>query len=390
MCASEVEFRTSGINAEPSKTEAVLILLVTFLVQIAEALRTTGWLARATGQFDNLDNSNYLAVADFIRRWNSTTLEYQHFWGYPYAIIAVSRILHLSSLQALVIISLTSAIATCLLLHRLYGGLVAVTFGMVSSTWILLSVFGGCESLFLALLFSSFLAARHEQWVLAVFLGCVAATVAPLGVLLPLALLASLAWKREWRVLAACCLVALVSAAIYLIPIYLLTGDAITQIRQYSSAWQGHDFPFAHRGILTLPLLRLFQSYYYLRASWSSLPSAVLRLTWILAAIGGAVALWTPRYSRELPTAERIFGCAYSTFLLCYNFDFVAMYIPRFILPVLPLMLFACRKWIPRDRRILWPLVALSIVFNTVVLFGFQNVFGFKLPGIHLAPKPWE
>src|ERR1700693_129369 len=152
----------SRINTEPSRTEAVLILLVTFLVQIAEALRTTGWLARATGQFDNLDNSNYLAVADFIRRWNPTTLEYQHFWGYPYAIIAVSRILHVSSLQALVVISLTSATTTCLLLHRLYGGLVAVSLGMVSSTWILLSVFGGCEPLFLALLFAFFLAARNE------------------------------------------------------------------------------------------------------------------------------------------------------------------------------------------------------------------------------------
>jgi hypothetical protein len=391
MCASEVEFRISGINAEPSRTEAVLILVVTFLAQIVEALRTTGWLARATGQFDNLDNSNYLALADFIRKWTPTTnLEYHHFWGYPYVIIAVSSILHVSGLQVLVVISLTSSVVTCLLLHRLYGGLVALSFGVISSTWILLSVFGGAEPLFLALLFASFLAARIERWLLAVLLGCAAATVAPLGILVPLALLASLAWQRNWRVFGGCCLVAVVSAVVYLIPIYLLTGDALTQFRQYSPAWQSHDFPFAHRGLSSLPLLRLFQSFYYLRASWSSLPSAVLRLIWILVAVAGTIVLWMPRLCRELPTAERIFGCAYSAFLLCYNFDFIAMYIPRFVLPVLPLMLFAVRKWIPRDRRILWPLAALSIVFNTVVLFGFQNVFGFKLPGIHMSPKSWE
>lgn len=59
-------------------------------------------------------------------------------------------------------IFLLSSILTCLLLHRLYGGLVAVAFGTVSSTWILLSVFGGCEPLFMVLLFASFLAARRE------------------------------------------------------------------------------------------------------------------------------------------------------------------------------------------------------------------------------------
>lgn len=34
-----------------------------------EALRTVGWLSRSTGNLDNLDNSNYLALADFIRNW---------------------------------------------------------------------------------------------------------------------------------------------------------------------------------------------------------------------------------------------------------------------------------------------------------------------------------
>src|SRR5712671_391454 len=151
MCAREVQIANSGLNAEPSRTEAVLILLLTFLVQIAEALRTVGWLSRATGNLDNLDNSNYLALADFIRNWAPTTsLAYQHFWGYPYFIIAVSSILHLPSVQAMVGISLLSSTFTCLLLHRLYGGLVAVVFGMISSTWILLSVFGGCEPLFMA------------------------------------------------------------------------------------------------------------------------------------------------------------------------------------------------------------------------------------------------
>jgi hypothetical protein len=391
MCELEVQIAKSGFNTEPSRTEAVLILLFTFLVQIAEALRTIGWLSRATGNFDNLDNSNYLAVADFIRNWVPTnSLANQHFWGYPYFIIAVSSILHLPSLQAMVGISLLSSILTCLLLHQLYGGLVAVAFGMVSSTWILLSVFGGCEPLFMALLLASFLAARRERWLLGIFLGCVATTVRPIGILMPLALIGSLLWQRNWSATVRCCVVTLATAVAYLVPIYLLTGDALVQPRLYSADWQVHDFSLAHGGILTFPALRLLQGFYNLHDRWNSWPAAVLRLVWILATIGGAILLWTPRLARELPLLERIFGCAYATFLVCYNFDYISLYIPRFVLPVLPLMLFTVRKWIPQDRRILWPLAALSIVLNTVVLFGFKAVFGFKLSGIHLIPKPWE
>ena len=391
MCELEVQIAKPDLNAEPSRTEAVLILLFTFLVQIAEALRTVGWLSRATGKFDNLDNSNYLAVADFIRNWLPTTsFSYQRFWGYPYFIIAVSSVLHLPSLPAMVGISLLSSTLTCLLLHRLYGGLVAVAFGMLSSTWILHSVFGGCEPLFMALLFASFLAARHERWLLAIFLGCAATTVRPIGILMPFALIASLLWHRNRSVAVRCCIVALTVAAVYLIPVYMLTGDALVQPRLYSADWQVHEFPLAHRGIVTLPALRLLQGFYYLHDRWNSWPAAILRLAWIVAAVGGAILLWTPRLARELPLVERIFGCAYTTFFVCYNFDYITLYIPRFILPALPLVLFVLKKWIPQDRRILWPMATLSIVFNTVVLFGFKTVFGFKLWGIHLTPKPWE
>jgi hypothetical protein len=380
-----------GTYAEPSRTEALVILAVTFLVQIVEAWRSFGWLPRATGYFDNLDNSNYIAIADFIRHWTpSTSFDYQHFWGYPYVIIGVSSLLHISSLQALVVISLTSSFITILLVHRLYGGLVAVALGMVSSAWILLSVFGGVEPLFMALLFASFLAARRERWLLAIFLGCVATTVRPVGVLAPLAVFASLLWQRQWKVVAQGSAIALAMAAAYLIPVRLLTGDAFFQIKLYSGDWQEHSFPFAHRGILTFPMLRLAQGYFYFHDAWRSVPAAALRLGWILVTAAGAIRLWTPRFARELPLPERIFGCAYITFFVCYNFEYVAMYIPRFILPVLPLILFTVRKWIPQNRRILWPLAALAIAFNTIALFGFKTVFGFKLWWIRLTPKLWE
>jgi hypothetical protein len=302
-------------------------------MEIVEALRTVGWLSRTTGNFDNLDNSNYLALADFIRHWTPTaSLGYQHSWGYPYFIIAVSSILYLSGLQTMLVISLLSSTFTCLLLHRLYGGLVTVVFGMVSPTWILLSVFGGCEPLFMALLFASFLAARRERWLLAMFLGCVATTVRPIGILMPFALIASLLWQGNRSAAARYCVVALATGVAYLIPVYLLTGDALVQPRLYSSDWQAHGFSLPHRGILTFPGLRLLQGFYNLRDRWNSFPAAMLRLVWILATVGGAILLCTPRRARGLPLVEKIFGCAYTAFLLCYNFDYIAL---RCIFPVL-------------------------------------------------------
>jgi hypothetical protein len=376
-------------HAEPSKTEAILLLVLTFGVQVFEVFRTIGWRARAIGVFDNLDNSNYISIVDFIRQWTpSTSFDFNHFWGYPYFIVAVSTIFHLQTVDALIVISVSSSLVTCFLIQKLYGGLVAVAFGMVSSTWILLSVFGGCEPLFMALLFGSFLAVRHKRFAIAAFLGCLATTVRPIGVFMPVALFGYLLWLRDWRTTLKVSGVGLAMTVAYLIPVYVLTGNALIQPGLYSVAWQAHDFPFGHRGLFTFPLLRLAQGFYYLHAVVSDYPywgtwiSSGLRFIWIVIAIGGAILMWTPRRWHDLPPVETMFACSYSAFLLCYNFDGAVLYIQRFILPVLPFILFAVRKWIPRDRRTLWPLAGFFILFNTVVLFGLKAVFGLTAPKI--------
>jgi len=395
-CASQVNPPSLGLrnapDEEPSIKEAILLLVFTFGVQVFEAWRTTGWRARAAGLFDNVDNSNYITIADFIRHWTPTPgFDLHHFWGYPYFIVAVSSIFHLRSVDALILISVSSSLITCLLVHRLYGGLVAVAFGMVSSTWVLLSVFGGCEPLFMALLFGAFLAVRRERFVVAALLGCLATTVRPIGLLMPAALFGYLLWLRDWRTTLKVSAVGLVSVVAYLTPVYMLTGNPLIQPTLYSVAWQTHDLPFAHRGLFTFPGLRLAEGFYYLHSTISDYPywgmwfSSALRFAWILVAIGGAILLWTPRRWRDLPPVETTFACAYSAFLLCYNFDYAALYIQRFILPVLPFILFAVRRWIPRDRRILWPVAGLCVLFNTIILFGPKAVFGLTAPKI--APR---
>jgi len=208
---------------------------------------------------------------------------------------------------------------------------------------------------------------------------------------MPAALFGYLLWRREWRTTLKVSAVGLASVVAYLTPVYMLTGNPLIQLTRYSVAWQTHDFPFAHRGLFTFPVLRLAQGFYYLHSTISDYPywgmwfSSALRFAWILVAIAGAILFWAPRRWRDLPPVETVFACAYAAFLLCYNFDYAALYIQRFILPVLPFILFAMRRWIPQDRRILWPLAGLCILFNTVVLFGPKAVFGLTAPKI--APR---
>lgn len=369
---------------EPSRTEAVTLLAITFLVQILEAHRLTGWRLRASGALDNIDNGAYLQLADLIRRWQPVrSFEDHHFWGYPYFIAGVSTILRLSPVDSMILLSMAGAVVTCLLVHRLYGGRVAVALGMVSSSWIMLSVFGGCEPLFVALVFGSIFLAREERWTAAALLGVVASAVRPVGPILLFAVFACMLGRRQWRSAVRAAAVVAVAAALYVIPLYLLTGDALVQLKMYSTVWKKHTFPLANAGLLTFPGLRLAQSFFYLRETrWKLWTAAIQTLFWVLVALLGAVLMWMNARSKALPPVDRVFGCAYTGFVVCYNYDLIAMYIDRFLLPVLPLILYGVRQWIPVRRRILWPLYAASIVVNTSLLFHFKSAFGFALPGI--------
>ena len=167
------------------------------------------------------------------------------------------------------------------------------------------------------------------------------------------------------------------------------SGFLALVIRGLSSLTPGpHSFPLGHPGILTLPGLRMVQGYYYMQSHWQSWPSKILWFSWIVISIGGAILLWARRKILELPFIEKTFACIYTAFLVFYNFDAIVLILPRYILPGLPFILFALRKWIPQDRRVLWPAVALALTFETVVLFGLKTVFGISVPW--LTPKPWE
>ena len=129
------------------------------------------------------DNGEYTELATIIRNWHPAAgMVPQHFWGFPFAITGVSKLFSIPELMALVLISMLSSLAVCILVHRLYGGWVAAAFICINYEWIQLSVEGGAEPLFMCLLYAGFLAARLGRWNLAALLVSLSTTVRPVGV----------------------------------------------------------------------------------------------------------------------------------------------------------------------------------------------------------------
>ena len=54
--------------------------------------------------------------------------------------------------------------------------------------------------------------------------------------------------------------------------------------------------------------------------------------------------------------------------------------LPRFLMPIAPLLLFSLRDSIPRDRRVLWPAALLAAVLASAAMVGFRSVLGFRVP----------
>jgi uncharacterized BrkB/YihY/UPF0761 family membrane protein len=76
-----------------------------------------------------------------------------------------------------------------------------------------------------------------------------------------------------------------------------------------------------------------------------------------------------------------LFASLFTLFFVSYNdVGDVGWDLPRFLMPIFPLLLFSLRDWIPRDRRVLWGAAGLSALLASSAMVGFKEVFGFKLP----------
>ena len=342
--------------SEPSLAEVLLLSATIFTVHLVTVSCVTRfWEVIPCA----LDNPSYLEIARIIRHWHCPRpFDDPHFWGLPYALAGISKLFLISEPVALVLISMLASLAACVLVHRLYGGWVAMVFIFLNFQWIQLSVEGGSEPLFACLLYASFLAARSGRWSLAAALASLSTTVRPVGVFALVSFAAVLAWRKRYRQLAVITLIGLTVGVFYLLPLRTLAGNLFVNFTGYREDWgpTGNGCP------LTYPFGALVPSYLLSLHSNNRWYMLVFYSAWLVGGCLGIAAVWLPRNRRWFSShpSEALFASIYALFLLSYNYRDIAWFIPRFFIPVLPLLLYSLRDWIPRKRRLLWELALLS------------------------------
>ena len=99
-------------------------------------------------------------------------------------------------------------------------------------------------------------------------------------------------------------------------------------------------------------------------------------LTWFTAAVAGAVSPWLPANRQKLAAhqPEALFTSLFILFFLSYNSVYAAKEFARFLLPVVPLMLFFWSEWIPRSRAVLWTSALASSLLTCAVVLRTQQL----------------
>ena len=349
----------------PSTIELVFLVLVTFLLVVAIVTIARGYAAT----IDNFgDSSAYMGIASAIRRWDFHGLVVKQFWGLPYAMAALSKISNVSDRTALLLFSLLPSLVAVLLSRRLWDGWIAGYFAILNLDWLQRSCLGGSEPLFMCLLLAAFLAVRRQRWLLASLLASCATTVRPLGIFALMGIGLTLLWRKDFRRFVAATAIGLLVGALYSVPL-TLHFSALANVSSYhSKEWEGgwlFGFPFYAiiKGTIIHP------------APWTNL---IRSFAWIglvtLAVVVMAKSAQFRAYCKD-HAWEALFLVPYLWCLYTYNYpSWARSNFERFAIPILPFVLLALDRWLPKNRRVLWGFGALSAVLSACSALGIANV----------------
>ncbi|HYM79327.1 MAG TPA: hypothetical protein VE377_25345 [Candidatus Dormibacteraeota bacterium] len=350
----------------PSRAELASLVALSFLIFVCIVTRVRGYAA-AVDHFG--DSSAYMSLASAIRHWDFHGIVIKQFWGLPYAMAALSKVTGLSDRTSLLVFSLVPSLLAVLLARNLWNGWIAGYFAILNFDWLQRSCLGGSEPLFVCLLLAAFVSVRRQRWLLASLLAALATVVRPLGVFALVGIGLTLLWNKEFRRFAAATAIGLTVGVLYAIPLALHFGDALANVSSYHSReWEGgwlFGFPFYAivKGTLIHP------------APWTNL---ILSFGWIalvvLAVIVMAKSAEFRSYCRS-HAVEAIFLAPYLWCLFTYNYpSWARSNFARFAIPVLPFVLLALNRWLPKDRRMLWGLAVVTSVLAASSALGVAAV----------------
>jgi hypothetical protein len=284
------------------------------------------------------DMASYADAATAVRHWRLSGSAARQFWGYSYAAVLVSLILPGVPLMVVLLVVSTSGGVAVWLVHRLWGGWIAVYMTAVGWQWIQREAFGGSEPLFMALLLAGFLATRHEQWRRAALWSALATTVRPIGVFALGAIILAALIKRRWTDAAIGAGIATAVFALYCVPL-ALTGDAFGNIHWYAPQMVGGT---VWRNLFTEQVSHVRQ---------------ILVSGAIVTVLVAPLVVFTNEQKGRL--SENLFALSASCFLVTLNCQPCAWAFSRFAIVSIPFALVVVRRWLPRDDRVV---AALSIV----------------------------
>jgi hypothetical protein len=315
------------------------------------------------------DSSAYMRVASAIRHWNFRGLFVKQFWGLPYMMAAASLVTRISDRSSLLLLSFVPYFVAVTLAYRLWGGWIAALFLAINFDWTQRSCLGGSEPLFVALLFGSFLAVRHERWVLASLLAAIATVVRPLGFFALVGIGIVLLVRSDYGRLVRAVLVALLVGILYSLPLVLEFHDPLATVHSYRSPTS------TAQPLFGIPFYAIIKGTLLYPAPWTSL---LLTFGWILFVLAGTIAMVRTRsfhqYARSHPV-EIIFAALYLISLFSYNSPYFARgNFSRFAIPIVPFVLLALNQWIPKSRKLLWSLAIICPVLAAASAIGIRNV----------------
>jgi hypothetical protein len=316
------------------------------------------------------DNPAYMSIAAAIRTWDFHGVFVKHFWGYPYFMAAISKLTGTSDRTSLLLVSWLSSLVAVMLAYRLWGGWIATAFAIINFDWYQRSYLGGSEPLFVALLFGSFLAIRRDRWLLATLLAALATITRPLAVFLLLGIGLTLLWRRNWTRLVFSALIGFVVGTLYVIPLARYFHDPLATVHSYQSAQAGATVP-----LFGIPFYAIIKGTILYPQPLSNL---ALTFGWIFLVLIAIVAMLRTNHFRSYArehVPEIVFVAPYLLSLYCYNYPVWARgNFARFAIPIIPFVLLALRRWIPKDRRILWALAPVTAMLAASSAIGIRNV----------------
>src|SRR5579859_4450279 len=126
--------------------------------------------------------------------------------------------------------------------------------------------------------------------------------------------------------------------------------------------------------VVSWPFRAIAVGFLHNREPWTNV---IFTAGWIGFALAGFWRMTGKAYRQYMMEHlnEFIFAVCYLVFLFCYNSThWSRAEFPRFVIPVIPFLLLALDRWLPKSRYVLYPLCVASSVLGACSAIGIRNV----------------